>query len=255
MQHKTAFTHLPELGAILAAHSFALQRTSGCTDPPTTILGLLHGVLASAIEVSNSSGLQRARLGMSAHKSSTPLCSKAGCVHPALANTRILRGLLAIAIDICMSSALMRRQSCAYQTCCTVCAAPDKQAMHEIKESACWLHSCADCASVTPLMLTACDDRAELCAVVQVPTGGESASPADQALYDAVARALLGERADAQAPGLGAQLLPLEQLPRMLHYLLGTQLRRHLERWADMHDSDKHGHVELICIRVLAHMH
>ena len=71
---------------------------------------------------------------------------------------------------------------------------------------------------------------ANSCAGVQVPTGSESASPADQALYDAVARALLGERADAQAFGLGAQQLPPEHLPRMLHYLLGTQLRRHLER-------------------------
>ena len=101
------------------------------------------------------------------------------------------------------------------------------------------------CVVVTPLVQFACDDRAELCAGVQVPTGGESASPADQALYDAVARALLGERADAQAPGLGAQLLPPEQLPRMLHYLLGTQLRRHLERWAYMHANDGHGHANL----------
>ena len=83
------------------------------------------------------------------------------------------------------------------------------------------------CSSV--LHLTS-KHRAESCAGVQVPTGGESASPADQALYDAMARALLGERPDAQAIGLGAQLLPPEQLPRMLHYLLGTQLRRHLER-------------------------
>ena len=58
MQHKTAFTHLPEVFGILAAHSFALQRTSGCTDPAPTILGLLHGLLASAIEVNSSSGLK-----------------------------------------------------------------------------------------------------------------------------------------------------------------------------------------------------
>lgn len=65
----------------------------------------------------------------------------------------------------------------------------------------------------------------------QVPRGGESASLADQALYDAVARALLGERLDGQVPG-SRQRAPQqqEQLDRMLHYLLGTQLRKHLER-------------------------
>ena len=92
-----------------------------------------------------------------------------------------------------------------------------------------WLMPVRMAHSVTPLVQIACKDGTESCAGMQVPTGGELASPADQALYDAVARALLGERPDAQAPGLGTQLPP-EQLPRMLHSLLGTQLRGHLER-------------------------
>ena len=67
---------------------------------------------------------------------------------------------------------------------------------------------------------------------MQVPQGAESAGPADQALYDAVAKALLGERPSAQPAEPGEQLPGREQLRRVLHYLLGTQLRRHLEKCA-----------------------
>ena len=164
---------------------------------------------------------------------------------PALAITRVFRELLAFAMEICMSSALARRQSCTYQTRCTICAAADKQAKHEIKSQSAGCIVVRVAYAVTPLVQIAGDDRVESCAGVQVPTGGESASPADQALYDAVARALLGERPDGQAPGLGPQLLPPEQLPRMLHYLLGSQLRRHLERWDDMRVDDKSGRAAL----------
>ncbi len=66
----------------------------------------------------------------------------------------------------------------------------------------------------------------------QVPAGAESAGPADLALYDAVAKALLGERPDVQLPEAEDQLPKHEQLQRMLHYLVGTQLRRHLEKCA-----------------------
>lgn len=68
----------------------------------------------------------------------------------------------------------------------------------------------------------------------QVPAGAESAGPADLALFDAVAKALLGERSDAQPADTGDQLPAREQLQRMLHYLVGTQLRRHLEKCAAM---------------------
>ena len=65
--------------------------------------------------------------------------------------------------------------------------------------------------------------------VWQVPLGGDTASPADQALYDAMAKALLGEGPGALALEAERQA-PQQQLQRMLHYLLGTQLRKHLER-------------------------
>ncbi len=61
----------------------------------------------------------------------------------------------------------------------------------------------------------------------QVPQGAATASSADQALYDAMARALLGEGPGAPTAEPEQQQL---QLQRMLHYALGTQLRRHLER-------------------------
>ena len=65
-----------------------------------------------------------------------------------------------------------------------------------------------------------------------MPQGGESAGPADLALFDAVAMALLGERPAAQSEEAEGQQPGREQLQRMLHYLLGTQLRRHLEKYA-----------------------
>ena len=51
-------------------------------------------------------------------------------------------------------------------------------------------------------------------------------------LYDAVAKALLGEGPGALAAEAEQQASQQQQqqLQRMLHYLLGTQLRKHLER-------------------------
>ena len=65
-----------------------------------------------------------------------------------------------------------------------------------------------------------------------MPQGAELAGPADLALYDAVAKALLGERPSVQPAEPDEQLPGREQLRRMLHYLVGTQLRRHLEKCA-----------------------
>jgi len=71
--------------------------------------------------------------------------------------------------------------------------------------------------------------------VRQVPQGAESASPADQALYDAMATALLGEHSKGQPAEAGDEAPLQQQLRRMLHYLVGTQLRKHLERYAAYH--------------------
>ena len=51
MQHKTAFCHAPEVAAALAAHGYGGQGGPGRTDPPPAVLGLLHGLLACAVEV------------------------------------------------------------------------------------------------------------------------------------------------------------------------------------------------------------
>lgn len=51
VQHKTAFCHAPEVAAALAAHSFGGQGPPGRADPPPAVLGLLHGLLACAVEV------------------------------------------------------------------------------------------------------------------------------------------------------------------------------------------------------------
>ncbi len=71
----------------------------------------------------------------------------------------------------------------------------------------------------------------------QVPTGGQTPYAADSALYDGVAKALLGSW--PQEPDLAR-----EHMPHMLHYLLGTQLRRHLQRCrraaSFVHNTAKH---------------
>lgn len=64
----------------------------------------------------------------------------------------------------------------------------------------------------------------------QVATGDESANPADSALYNGISKALVRE---GEAP-LALPALPGEcqvASMRMLHFLMGTQLRRHIERW------------------------
>jgi len=71
--------------------------------------------------------------------------------------------------------------------------------------------------------------------VRQVPQGAESANPADQALYDAMATALLGEYSKGQPAEAGDEAPLQQQLRRIMHYLVGTQLRKHLERYAAYH--------------------
>ena len=133
MQHKTAFTHLPKVGrlstgnqevcAILAANSFALQSNSGRTDPAPTVLRLLHGLLASAIEVSSSSGLEQAQLCMR-NFNWPQLLSKVGCENLALTIIGMSHGLLASAIKGCMTSALEQILSCISQTNFMICPVP-----------------------------------------------------------------------------------------------------------------------------------
>ena len=60
----------------------------------------------------------------------------------------------------------------------------------------------------------------------QVPTAGAHPSAADQALYEAVAMALMGESAGSPDQAAGPANLAL------LHHVAGTQLRWHLERYA-----------------------
>ena len=63
-----------------------------------------------------------------------------------------------------------------------------------------------------------------------MPTGDEKSNPTDAALYDGVAKALVYEGdGQPQLPDLAGE----SQDPslRMLHYLIGTQLKRHLERF------------------------
>lgn len=64
----------------------------------------------------------------------------------------------------------------------------------------------------------------------QVPTGDEKSNPADAVLYDGVAKALVCE-GDAQPPLPDLAGESQDPSMRMLHYLIGTQLQRHLERY------------------------
>jgi len=62
----------------------------------------------------------------------------------------------------------------------------------------------------------------------QVPTGAEEPNAADLALYDTLAKALLGEGiSESSAAGGDAGCMQ-----RLLHYCLGTQLRKYLDRSA-----------------------
>ncbi|BDA50698.1 hypothetical protein COCOBI_16-3740 [Coccomyxa sp. Obi] len=71
--------------------------------------------------------------------------------------------------------------------------------------------------------------RTLLMSAIEVPTGDESANPADSALYDGVAKALLREdEAQMVLPALAVECQDAHM--RMLHFLIGTQLRRHIER-------------------------
>ena len=64
-----------------------------------------------------------------------------------------------------------------------------------------------------------------------MPTGGEIANPVDSALYDGIAKALVREdEAQMALPALPGECQDASM--RMLHFLIGTQLRRHIERWA-----------------------
>ncbi len=64
-----------------------------------------------------------------------------------------------------------------------------------------------------------------------MPTGSESANPVDSALYDGIAKAFVREdEAQMALPALPEECQDASM--RMLHFLIGTQLRRHIERWA-----------------------
>ncbi|KAK9917271.1 hypothetical protein WJX75_002601 [Coccomyxa subellipsoidea] len=71
--------------------------------------------------------------------------------------------------------------------------------------------------------------RTVLMCAVEVPTGDEKSNPADAVLYDGVAKALVCE-GDAQPPLPDLAGESQDPSMRMLHYLIGTQLQRHLER-------------------------
>ncbi len=62
-----------------------------------------------------------------------------------------------------------------------------------------------------------------------MPVGDENINPADAALYDGMAKALVCE-GDAQPPVPDLAGESQDPSQRMLHYLIGTQLKRHLER-------------------------